>query len=190
MADVPRLPSKLLLFGRGFRVAGTCGAAWTRPLYRENIQLHTTMCLYREKVTSSAEDLGWRYLNPRGSYSAVCNQSFPIQGEVAPKVKNCSKTFMRIPSEGYALFAHPRRVILSFCHKSFGFLKGIFQNPLKQVRTESATFRCGQSPRPFGLSSLTSHTHAENEKIGRAEGGKAAERRPADLITESVNGFQ
>ena len=93
------------------------------------------------RPSSSAEDLGWRYLNPRGSYSAVCRRNFPMQADVAPKVWNCIKTFMRIPSVGYALFAHSRRVIFSFCHKSFGFLKGIFQNPLKQVRTESATFR-------------------------------------------------
>ena len=66
---------------------------------------------------------------PKSSRELFCDRArdFPIQGDVAPKAKNCSKTFMRIPSVGYALVAHPRRVTLSLCHKSFGFLKGIFQ---------------------------------------------------------------
>ena len=49
---------------------------------------------------SSAEDLGWRYLNPCGSYSATCSRDFPIQGDVAPKVWIGSKTFMRKTTEG------------------------------------------------------------------------------------------
>ena len=83
-----------------------------------------------------------RVVVPSGSrqYLSVCRRDFPIQGDVAPKARIGSKTFMRIPSVGSVLFALPTEGILSICHKSFGFLKGIFQNPLKQVRTESATF--------------------------------------------------
>ena len=83
-----------------------------------------------------------RVVVPSGSrqYLSVCRRDFPMQGDVAPKAWNCSKTFMRIPSVGYALFAHPRRVIFSFCHKSFGILKTFFQKVLSG---------CGQSPRPF-----------------------------------------
>ena len=33
----------------------------------------------------SAENLGWRYLNSCGSYSAVCRRNFPIQGDVTLK---------------------------------------------------------------------------------------------------------
>ena len=43
------------------------------------------------KLTFSAEDLGWRYLNPRGSYSAVCNRDFPIQADVTLKLGTVAK---------------------------------------------------------------------------------------------------
>ena len=85
------LPRESHSFGRGFRVAGTCGAAEPRLLYRESFQLQTTRCLYREKVTFSIEDLGWRYLNPRGSNSAVCRRDFPIQADVTVKQKTVAK---------------------------------------------------------------------------------------------------
>ena len=85
------LQTKCCFFGREIRVVGTCGAAETRLLYRENFELQTTISFYREKVTSSAEDLGWRYLNPRGSYSSTCVRDFPIQADVTVKQKTVAK---------------------------------------------------------------------------------------------------
>ena len=57
----------------------------------------------------------------------------------------------KIPSVGRALFALPTEgSLLSSSLKVLRILKGLFQKSLKQVRTASATFGCGQSPRPCG----------------------------------------
>ena len=55
------------------------------------------------------------------------------------------------------MFAHPRTEIYSFCHKSFGILKGIFQNPLKWVWAKPTTFQ----PTTLGL--LFSFFHIGND---------------------------
>ena len=44
-----------------------------------------------EMLLLSAEDLGWRYLNPRGSYSSTCMRNFPIQADVTVKHKTVAK---------------------------------------------------------------------------------------------------
>ena len=89
---------------------------------------------------SSAEDLGWRYLNPRGSYSATCSRDFPIQGDVAPKVETESKTFMSKTIEGVQCSHTLGRKPILIVIKVLGFLRGFFKIPLS---------RCGQSPRPL-----------------------------------------
>ena len=86
------------------------------------------------------EPIGWWHLAARGSYSAVCRRDFPMQGDVAPKVWNCSKTFMSKTTEGahcsHTLGRKPILIVI----KVLGFLRGFFKIPLS---------RCGQSPRPL-----------------------------------------
>ena len=79
----------------------------TRFSFCENFHLHTMIFLYREKVTLFGR--GFRVAVPKSlrQYLSVCGRDFPMQGDVAPKVWNCSKTFMRIPSVGSVLFALP-----------------------------------------------------------------------------------
>ena len=72
-------------------VKGTCGAAWPRPLYREDHLTSHHDFLIPRKCYFSAEDLGWRYLNPRGSYITVCKRNFPMQADVTVKQKTVEK---------------------------------------------------------------------------------------------------
>ena len=49
------------------------------------------VCFAMVEVTFSAEDLGWRYLNPRGSYFTDCRRNFPIQADVTLKPGTVAK---------------------------------------------------------------------------------------------------
>ena len=103
-----------------------CGAANTRRSFRETPSFiprgHNTV----RKLTSSAENLGWRSLNSRGSDSAVYKQNFPMQGDVAPKARIGSKNFpctkqprahdVRTPSVG----------LLFLCFESFWNSQNLF----------------------------------------------------------------
>ena len=64
-----------------------------------------------------------RVVAPNGSrqYHSVCRRDFPMQGDVAPKVTDCSwrKLLTRNPSEGAVCSHYPRRDISIFCVKSF-----------------------------------------------------------------------
>ena len=128
---------------------GASGTSKPRRLFREYPNFIPRFHSAVEKHTFSAENLGWRYLNSRGSYSAVCKRDFPTQGDVAPKARIESKNFHSETTEGAHCLHYPRLDFLSFCLKVFGILKTFFQKGFKQVRTESATFRRGQNPRPF-----------------------------------------
>ena len=113
MADVLLLSAKMLLFGAD-RVVGTCGAAWNSLFVpRKLLSSHHDVIIPRE-VTLIGR--GFRVAVPKSSrqYLSVCRRDFPIQGDVAPKVWNCSKTFMRIPSVGSVLFVLPTEGIFIY----------------------------------------------------------------------------
>ena len=83
-----------------------------------------------------------RVVAPSGSrqYLSVCRRNFPMQGDVAPKAWNCSKTFMSKTIEGAHCSHTLGRKSILFAIKVLGFLRGFFKIPLS---------RCGQSPRPL-----------------------------------------
>ena len=139
-------------------MAGASGAPIPRFSFRELLIFIPRFHSAVESLTFSAERLGWRYRNARGSYTAVCTRDFPMQGDVAPKAKNCScrKLSTKIALRGRVLFALPSKGdLFLFSLKVFGILKTFFQKGFKQVRTESATFVCEQSPRPYIRSSIS-----------------------------------
>ena len=120
-------------------MVGTCGAAWGSLFVPRKFQLYTTISLYRGKVSSSAEDLGWWYLNPRESYTAVCRRNFPMQGDVAPMAGVGSKTFMNQNNRGRTLFAHPRLDFLFYSVKILEFLKSRLDNDSDERDVRRAT---------------------------------------------------
>ncbi len=85
------------------------------------------------------EPAGWWYLNSRGSYSAVYHLSFPIQGDVAPKVWVGRKNFLHQTPEGAHCLHTLGRQSIPFRRKFLECLKPFFKKVLR---------RCGQSPRP------------------------------------------
>ena len=122
------------------------------PPYRlHKVSYHKTESKYDnffaiESLTSSAENLGWWYLNSRGSYSAVCWRDFPMQGDVAPKVGVGSKNFHSKTTEGAHCLHYPRLDFLSFCLKVFGILKTFFQKGFKWVWAKPTTFLLLKKP--------------------------------------------
>ena len=92
--------------------------------------------------TESATFGADRVVVPSGSrqYLSVCRRNFPMQGDVAPKAWNCSKTFMSKTTEGAHCSHTLGRKSILFVIKVLGFLRGFFKIPLSG---------CGQSPRPL-----------------------------------------
>ena len=86
---------KVTLIGKG-----TCGAAWNSLfVLRKLLSSHHDFLIPRE-VTLIGR--GFRVAVPKSlrQYLSVCRRDFPMQGDVAPKVWNCSKTFMSKTTEG------------------------------------------------------------------------------------------
>ena len=106
---------------------------------------HIASTLFRDKCCLTVEDLGWQYLNPRGSYFTVCSRDFPIQADVAPKVRNCSKTFMSKTIEGVQCSHTLGRTSIPFVIKVLEFLKPFSKGFKRSARQSLATL----SPRPF-----------------------------------------
>ena len=70
----------------------------TRFSFRDKFNFTPRFSYTVERLHCGAD----RVVAPSGSrqYLSVCRRDFPMQGDVAPKVRNGSKTFMRIPSVG------------------------------------------------------------------------------------------
>ena len=96
--------AEMLLFGRG-----TCGATWNSSfVLRELSSSHHDVIIprksyflgstrasnerpYKQNVTSSAEDLGWRYLNPCGSTFPSVDETFPCRVMSHPRFETVAK---------------------------------------------------------------------------------------------------
>ena len=90
-------------------MTGTCGAAETRFLFRENLQLQTTISFYRERVTLIGREIRVAAPNFSRQYLSVSNQNIPMQADVTVKQETVAKllcttlrriSFVRTPSEG------------------------------------------------------------------------------------------
>ena len=130
-------------------VKGTCGAAWNSLFVPRKLSSshHDFLIPWKSYIV---EPIGWWYLAACGSYSDVCRRDFPMQGDVAPKVWNCSKTFMSKTTEG-ARCSHPLgRKPIPFVIKVLEFLKPFSKGFKRSARQSLATFRADRLVAPSG----------------------------------------
>ena len=121
-------------FGRG-----TCGAAWNSLfVLRKLLSLHHDFLIPWKKLHCGAD----RVVVPSGlrQYLSVCRRDFPIQGDVAPKAWNCSKTFMSKTIEGAHCSHTLGRTSIPFVIKVLEFLKP-FSKGFKWVWAKPTTFQ-------------------------------------------------
>ena len=87
---------------------------------------------YKQNVAFSAEKLGWRYLISRGSTFPSADETFPYRVMSHPRFKTVAKLSWTKQPRVMLVRTPLGWTFYSFFHESFGFLKGIFQNPLKR----------------------------------------------------------
>ena len=94
--------------------------------------------------------MSWRRLNSCDSTFPSIVRPFPYRVKSHPKKRQGEKLSTAKTTEGARCSYTLGRTLIPFSLKVFGILKTFFQKSFKQVRTASATFGCGQSPRPCG----------------------------------------
>ena len=144
-------------------VKGTCGAAWNSSFVpRKLSSSHHDVIIPREGTLIGR---GFRVAVPKSlrQYLSVCRRDFPMQGDVAPKVWNCSKTFMSKTTEGVRCTHTLGRKPILFVIKVLEFLKPFSKGFKRSARQSLATL----SPRP-SLAALSSRPFRYTVSLSRS----------------------